>query len=472
MEWTEQDLEIMTTLEELSGEQEENANMGKFLPPKPKKFPPLNLYPNIDLYVKLVSKEFGEIPSKVVKDNLSADQRKALKELKGMRDIIIKPADKGGNIFIQSTKMHEKEAFRQLRDTSCYRRLTFNPTLTFQGELHDILEKAYQEGVITKELRSNLIPMYPKLACIYFTPKIHKNMTTPPGRPIVSGNGSLCETIGKYLDSYLKPLVCNLPSYIRDTGDVLGRIDGIPMEDDMWLVSLDVESLYTAIQHHHGILAVESFLQMMDIDRDLIHFLLDLLKFVLEHNYFIFKEIIYVQQRGTAMGAAFAPSYANLFMGSWERQIFFVNPIAYIEKVLFWVRFIDDILMVWQGSEQDLLTFLDILNNNTMNIKLTCKYSQVSLDFLDIQITKGSDGLLETNVFRKDTAVNSLLHASSSHPKSLIEGIPTGQFIRIKRICSNEKKKFPNRRTTCHLDLRTGPIQGIVLREDSTRRRD
>ncbi|CAJ0927825.1 unnamed protein product [Ranitomeya imitator] len=139
------------------------------------------------------------------------------------------------------------------------------------------------------------------------------------------------------------------------------------------------------------------------------------------------------------MGAAFAPSYANLFMESWERQIFFVNPIAYIEKVLFWVRFIDDILMIWQGSEQDLLAFLDILNNNTMNIKLTCKYSQVSLDFLDIQITKGSDGFLETNVFRKDTAVNSLLHASYSHPKSLIEGIPTGQFIRIKIICSNDK---------------------------------
>ncbi|CAJ0915951.1 unnamed protein product [Ranitomeya imitator] len=54
---------------------------------------------------------------------------------------------------------------------------------------------------------------------------------------------------------------------------------------------------------------------------------------------------------------------------------------------------------------QDLLAFLDILNNNTKNIKLTCKYSQVSLDFLDIQIPKGSDGFLETNVFRKDTAV-------------------------------------------------------------------
>ncbi|XP_077125567.1 uncharacterized protein LOC143782231 isoform X2 [Ranitomeya variabilis] len=62
-----------------------------------------------------------------------------------------------------------------------------------KSELEEILERAFLEGVITKELRTHLIPVYPKTACIYFTPKIHKSMTAPPGRPIVSGNGSLCE---------------------------------------------------------------------------------------------------------------------------------------------------------------------------------------------------------------------------------------------------------------------------------------
>ncbi|XP_077131129.1 uncharacterized protein LOC143785876 [Ranitomeya variabilis] len=193
MEWTEKELEAIATLEELSGERDETAEKGKFIPPKPKKFPSMNLYPNIDLFVKLVSKEFGEIPNKITRDNLSIEQRRALKELKSMRDIVIKPADKGGNIIIQSTRMYEREAFRQLRDSSCYKRLTYNPTLSFQSELQEILERAFQEGVISKELRTHLIPIYPKTACIYFTPKIHKNMTAPPGRPIVSGNGSLCE---------------------------------------------------------------------------------------------------------------------------------------------------------------------------------------------------------------------------------------------------------------------------------------
>ncbi|CAJ0944873.1 unnamed protein product [Ranitomeya imitator] len=89
------------------------------------------------------------------------------------------------------------------------------------------------------------------------------------------------------------------------------------------------------------------------------------------------------------------------------------------------------------GTEQDLLAFLDILNDNEINVRLTCKYSQTSVEFLDVLVNRGMNDQIETNVHRKETAVNSLLHASSSHPKPLINGIPTGQFLRIKRICSN-----------------------------------
>ncbi|CAJ0952754.1 unnamed protein product [Ranitomeya imitator] len=125
-------------------------------------------------------------------------------------------------------------------------------------------------------------------------------------------------------------------------------------------------------------------------------------------------------------------------MGSWERAIFLTDVIPLIEKVCIWVRFIDDIFVIWQGSETDLTSFIQLLNNNTLNIKLTCKYSQTNIDFLDTKIFKGEDGLLHTEVFRKDTSVNSVLHAASSHPRPLKDSIPYGQFLRTKRICSTE----------------------------------
>lgn len=40
---------------------------------------------------------------------------------------------------------------------------------------------------------------------------------------------------------------------------------------------------------------------------------------------------------------------------------------------------------------------------------------------------------------RKSTAANTLLSATSDHPKSLIRGIPIGQFLRTRRNCSNKQ---------------------------------
>lgn len=87
-----------------------------------------------------------------------------------------------------------------------------------------------------KNTRDFLTEDNPKLACLYLLLKIHKNIKNPPGRPIVSGNGG--EPLSKYVDSFLKPLVVLLPSYDRDTSDILRKISNIH------LVTWDVDALY------------------------------------------------------------------------------------------------------------------------------------------------------------------------------------------------------------------------------------
>lgn len=72
--------------------------------------------------------------------------------------------------------------------------------------------------------------------------------------------------------------------------DVLRQLDNTILEQDMFLVSVDVESLYTCINHEDGIRATEFFLYMTNLDHDLIALLLILLRFILEHNHFTFKD--------------------------------------------------------------------------------------------------------------------------------------------------------------------------------------
>lgn len=204
--WSPQELEAINILQELQDEQQETS-VGKSdikFAPRSKRFPPLNLYPNIDLFVHLVSEEFHTISRTIPHDNLTREQRDALKQLQRMKQVLIKPADKGGNLVIWPRGLYEREAFRQLRDQQCYQRLSFNPTISFQGSLRHLLDTAASKGTISRDTYNFLMVENPSVACMYLLPKIHKNSRIPPGRPIVSGNGGLCEPLCKFIDSHLK----------------------------------------------------------------------------------------------------------------------------------------------------------------------------------------------------------------------------------------------------------------------------
>lgn len=54
-------------------------------------------------------------------------------------------------------------------------------------------------------------------------------------------------------------------------------------------------------------------------------------------------------------------------------------------------------------------------------------------------IIKHPDGSIATNLYRKPTEGNYLLHVESAHPRHLIKGIPVGQYLHIRRNCTSIK---------------------------------
>ncbi|XP_075190143.1 uncharacterized protein LOC142290093 [Anomaloglossus baeobatrachus] len=202
-------------------------------------------------------------------DNLTKKQRDALAELQSLDDVVFKAADKGGNIVIWPTVQYEREVFEQLRDKETYQKLDFDPTTSFSLKLQQILSKAHDLGIISKKMFDGLMVRFPRSPTLYLLPKIHKDAVNPPGRPIVSGIDGFCEPVCRFIDFYLRPSVESLPSYVKDTTDVLMRVDGISMESDLLFVTMDVESLYTCIRHEDGVRAARFFLGMSGRDPDL-----------------------------------------------------------------------------------------------------------------------------------------------------------------------------------------------------------
>lgn len=61
-------------------------------------------------------------------------------------------------------------------------------------------------GEITLDIVDALITKKLRTPEFYLLPKIHKNKTPVPGRPIVSGNGGPIEKISAFVDFIMKPV--------------------------------------------------------------------------------------------------------------------------------------------------------------------------------------------------------------------------------------------------------------------------
>lgn len=154
----------------------------------------------------------------------------------------------------------------------------------------------------------------------------------------------------------------------------------------------------------------------------------------------MFDNKFYKQIQGTAMGATFAPNYANLFMGYWEHH--YINnkeANSLLKYVLFWKCYIDDILLCFIGNEEDLFAFKDYINSTHPSLKFTMEHNKTQIHFLDLLITVKDTSKVVTTIFRKPTDRNTILHARSHHPKRMIENIPYGQFLRLKRNYNSEE---------------------------------
>lgn len=90
-----------------------------------------------------------------------------------------------------------------------------------------------------------------------------------------------------------------------------------------------------------------------------------------------------------------------------------------------------------EGPSEGLNQLMCHLNMNDYNIRLTYKFSKTRMEFLDVLFEVDQDGYVHSDLYRKDTSVNSFLHANSAHPRHTIDNIPTGQFLRARRICSD-----------------------------------
>ena len=82
------------------------------------------------------------------RDNPTVGDRRALKQLQNMPNIVIKAADKGGTIVVQSGQQYLEEGLRQLVDPKFYIKQAHNTMEIQQNQINDFITTMFQNGEI------------------------------------------------------------------------------------------------------------------------------------------------------------------------------------------------------------------------------------------------------------------------------------------------------------------------------------
>jgi hypothetical protein len=392
-------------------------------------------------------------PTEIEKPVVETRLLDILKTLRKQTTIHITKADKGRNTVIWETSEYDKEALRQLSDSSVYCELSqkeFDEQLQLiKGECCTLSENLLALKHITTAEDETICDRPPQGSDIYFLPKIHKDKqpvsNTFPGRPIVATYSSTPYLLDKYITEITGLLLKLIPGSLLDTQDFIHKLPTGKLDVNSKLITADVTSLYPNIPWQAGIEASTAFY------RENFHILTtnaiaigklqppnpvlfrNILELVITNSLITFKKKRFFKQiKGTAMGCCISVYFANCYMYFMTKNIIREPP----SWLFTFVRFIDDLFFITTTTDD---TKMDGLIKSISNAHIKYEISPASLqqNFLDTTITITCKNLLKIQPYSKTTASSTYLHPLSMHPQHIIRATPYSQLLRIRRISSS-----------------------------------
>ncbi|KAJ1219113.1 hypothetical protein NDU88_006684 [Pleurodeles waltl] len=93
------------------------------------------------------------------------------------------------------------------------------------------------------------------------------------------------------------------------------------------------------------------------------------------------------------MVTCFAPSFMCMFLGWWEQQVS-MDPDTFEDMYgpILWLRYLDDLFIMWKGTENSATEFVNKLRVNILNVEFTTNISREKVEFLDVEVTIVGNG--------------------------------------------------------------------------------
>ena len=259
------------------------------------------------------------------------------------------------------------------------------------------------------------------------TGKVHKpkkpQVLVHPMRPIVCCAGTFMNDWSRWLDYQLQRLKPFVPSYLKDSQQVLDELQRLNLPPNARIYTADANSMYNNIDTDHACEVIGAWLdelapQITGIERFPVEAIKDAMSLIMRNNIFEWGSLYFLQLIGTAMGTSAAVMWATLYFGYHEAKTLLPKYGTYH---LYYRRFIDDIVGIWLWDNSTAWND-HIADVNNFKI-LTWEFEPLgdSANFLDLTLTI-NNGKIDTRTYQKEMNLYLYLLPSSAHSPSVLKG--------------------------------------------------
>ena len=362
----------------------------------------------------------------------TSEEFSALKDLKRNEDIIIAPADKGCAVVVLNKSDYHTKIQDHLEDTNTYSEKDEDSTPSLRKKINSYLKSLFDKQILSKTQYYHLFANSATIPRFYALVKIHKEGN--PIRPIVSFISSPSYNLAQFISKLLTPSTNKSPHKLKNSFDAKSKLKNVIIPNSYKLISFDVKSLFTCIPQNFALECVKEFLNfnndIYDRTRLCSSEILKLVEICLDATLFSYNRKFFKQIKGTPMGSPVSVVLAEIVMQAIEHSI--IPDIN--NAILFWYRYVDDIITCIKSDEID--NVLDKINSTNNDIKFTkeCEINN-SINFLDLKITKLNDGKLNFSIFRKSTHTDKYLDYKSYHPNQHKHSVIRSLVHRAVTLC-------------------------------------
>lgn len=373
--------------------------------------------------------------------------------------LLAKLTDKNLGLAVIPIDWYDTQILDLLKDSDTYKPVFKVPTQDLLDTLHGQVSSWRLPPAMEKYIRQRTESELPEFHAI---PKVHKAPWKL--RPIVPSHSWVTTTTSTVLDHLCQPLLKQLPWVVASSKEVINQLEKVrPLSDKpIWILTADVVAFYTNIPPKDCSDKLAAWWRLFMKGSSIPHrSIRKMSRFVMDNNYLSYRGQAFHQLNGLAMGTACAPVVANLYAAWFEKKA----RVVHRQGVLLYVRYIDDILCLFQGSKEEVKEFMGGFTIGPLS--LTWSANRLRNEFLDIELIQ-EPGLVQrvvhTRLFRKKMNRHLYIPWSSAHPSHVKKGFVKAELTRYVMLCS-KFEYFAEARKELYGNLRRRGYPAKVLEE-------